>query len=183
MKGRESFTRRRLLQFSNAYLHLVADDTRWIGGNGTIGPGQTGTRAHIEFPTVQRTGDLAVLKAAGAEWAAAMRALVVDAIELSIHVPYRELPTADMHSAAVSRRNAHGVRDRNKFAHLPPGGLFVWSLSAGAELTVLFFFQGMSRAGMGGGLGLANCNSGSVSCPGAGGAMFSRQPATRACKP
>jgi hypothetical protein len=95
-----------LLQFSNAYLHFVADDTRRIGGNGTIGPGQTGTGANIEFPTVQRTGHLAGFQAARAERAAAMRALVVDAIELSIHVPYRKLPTADMHSAAVSRWNA-----------------------------------------------------------------------------
>ena len=50
-----------------------------------------------------------------------------------------------------------------------------------------FFFHGISRgargARAGGGWGRAICSSGSASAPGAGGAMFSRQPAMRAWRP
>src|SRR5436189_2365876 len=85
-----------------------------------------------------------------------MRALVVDAIGLAIHIPHCELAAMDMHGTTVSHGNADSVRDRNEFAHALSGGLFVWSLAVGGTVTGLFFFQGMSRGGIGGGLGLAN---------------------------
>src|SRR5689334_2090248 len=86
-------------RFSNAYLHFVADDTRWVGGHGTIMACVASASTHVESPAVQRTEHFTVLQTAGAKRAAAMRASVVNAIELATQVPHRELPAADMHGA------------------------------------------------------------------------------------
>lgn len=101
-----------------------------------------------------------------------VRTMVIDAMESAGEIPDGELTSMNRDSPAVPGPNAVCFGNIDEVpSHSAFGGV-------GEP-----FFHGMSRFGMGGGLGLATCSSGRPSGATPGGPMFSRQPASRAWSP
>lgn len=90
-----------------------------MGAHGAGGDGDARAGFQVEGPAVERTGDLARIGVhpSGAERAAAMRALVVQRVELAAHVEDGDAPAGQLDGLALAGRQSGGVEGGEEVRH------------------------------------------------------------------